>query len=129
MVKCALPCSVGDRTSVGGASHLSLIGRREGAGGRGEGAGEGREGEGGRRRGKEGEWRGLVLVGIVAWMQKGNTTACRNILLLRDRSTFHEKNLASVEPWCHFSLLPLYGKVDPKSVENVYQLKKIFSRF
>ena len=50
----------------------------------------------------------LVLVGIVAWMQKGNTIVCRNILLVQDRSTFHEKNLASAEPWCHSSLFPLY---------------------
>ena len=69
--------------------------------------------------------RHIVLVGIVAWMQKGNTTVGRNILLVRDRSTFHEKNLVSAEPWCHSSLFPLYGEVDPSSVENVYQLKKV----
>ena len=54
-------------------------------------------------RGLGGVARGLkglliVLVGIVAWMQKGNTTVCRNILLVRNRSTFHQKNLASAEP-------------------------------
>ena len=70
----------------------------------------------------------VVLVGKVTWTHKGNTTVCRNILLIRDRSTFHEKNLASAEPWCHSSLLPLYGKVDPRSVENVNQVKNIFSR-
>ena len=65
-----------------------------------------------------------MLVGIVAWMQKGNTTVCRNILLVLDRSTFHEQNLAYAEPLCHSSCFPLYGQVDPRSVENVYQLKK-----
>ena len=52
--------------------------------------------------------RGLNGVGIVAWMQKGNTTVCRNILLVRDRSYYHVKNLASAEPWCHSCLFPLY---------------------
>ena len=69
----------------------------------------------------------LVLVGDGDG--KGNTTACRNILLVQDRSIFHEKNLASEGPWCHSSLFPLYGQVDPSSVENVYQLKTIISRF
>ena len=39
-----------------------------------------------------------MLVGIVAWMQKGNNTVCRSILLVQDRSTFYEKNLASADP-------------------------------
>ena len=40
------------------------------------------------------------------------------------RSTFHENNLASADPWCYTTLFPLYGQVDPRSVENVYQLQK-----
>ena len=50
----------------------------------------------------------VVLVGSVAWMQKGNTTVCGNILLVLDRSPFHQKNLASAEPWCHSSLFPFF---------------------
>ena len=65
----------------------------------------------------------VVLVGVVAWMQKDNTTVFRNILLVRDRSTFHEKNQTSAESWCHSFLFPLYEQVDPRAVENVCQLK------
>ena len=32
----------------------------------------------------------VVLVAIVAWMQKGSTTVQRNILLALNSSTFHE---------------------------------------
>ena len=32
----------------------------------------------------------LVLVAIVAWMQKGSTAVQRNILLALNSSTFHE---------------------------------------
>ena len=49
----------------------------------------------------------VVLVAIVAWMQKGSTTVKRNILLVLNRSTFQEWNLALAEPWCHSSLLLL----------------------
>ena len=58
------------------------------------------------------EYCKLVLVEIVAWIQKGNATVCRNILLFWDRRTFHERSLASAESWCHSSLFPLYGQLD-----------------
>ena len=52
----------------------------------------------------------IVLVVVVAWMQKGNTTVSRNLFLVQDRSTFNEKNIVFSEPWCHYSLFPLYGQ-------------------
>ena len=44
-------------------------------------------------------------------------------------NSHHEKILSSAEPWRHSSLFPLYRQIDPRSVENVNQLKQIFSRF
>ena len=59
-----------------------------------------------------------VLVGIVAWMEKGSTTVQRNILLAFNSNTFHEKNLAPAEPWWHSFFLLLSGQVDPGAMEN-----------
>ena len=67
----------------------------------------------------------VVLVAIVAWMQKGSTTFQRNIFLALNSSIFHEKNLAPAKPWLHSSLLLLSGQVDPRAMENSYSRSNV----